>query len=78
MKNTTSSKLIAHHSRREFLRSCLRYPALAVLASTGILLIGRKHLFPEAEPCLVSQVCRNCSLFVDCEKPQAQKTRKAS
>jgi hypothetical protein len=78
VNETTSSKLVAHASRREFLRTCFRYPALAILGGTGVVLIARKPGFSNEVQCTVSQVCQTCRLFGDCDKPQALKTKKAS
>ena len=71
------ANVINPSNRREFLRTCFRVPAVALLAGIGVTLVARKT-FSKGEACVINQFCRNCSLFPDCEKPQAQHTRKAS
>jgi len=64
--------------RRAFLCDCVRYPVLAVLAVLGVVLAWRKGDPSAVEQCLKQRVCRGCSLFTDCDKPQAVETRQHS
>ena len=64
--------------RRAFLRDCVRYPILAGFAVLGGVLALRKGDPAAVEQCLKQRVCRGCSLFDDCDKPQAAETRRQS
>jgi hypothetical protein len=60
-------------SRRNFLRSAVRYPLLAVLAVMGGRVIDRK---PEAATaCVIRPWCGGCDRFEGCLKPQAETAR---
>ncbi|MBI5385414.1 MAG: hypothetical protein HZA90_12115 [Verrucomicrobia bacterium] len=73
-----SSPRTQRESRRAFLRTCARYPALAGLAVVGGWLALRKGDPSDGEPCVKQRLCRGCSLFDNCERPQAMTTRKAT
>jgi hypothetical protein len=72
----TAHASVPSETRRAFLSSCIRYPILAGLAVLGGTLALRQGDPNYAEPCLKQRVCRDCGLFHDCAKPQAQATRK--
>ncbi len=61
-------------SRRDFLSSCLRYPALAGLAWLAYVLV-RRSTHPALPECSRPIVCGSCRQFVRCELPKAAASR---
>ncbi len=63
------------HSRRAFLRDCIRYPILAGLTLVGGLLTLRRGDPTRYWPCLKQRVCQGCGAFTVCRLPQALAAR---
>lgn len=78
-----------HTSRREVLRSGLRYTALGALLAAAVSLWRRDWFGGQADPqggqddwrsknrCNNSFICGNCRLLADCVLPQASSAKAA-
>jgi hypothetical protein len=73
--NPETTNMAVESTRREFFRACFRYPVLAGLGVLGGVLAMRGLQSNGVVPCIKSRVCRDCGLFVNCEKPQASEAR---
>lgn len=60
-------------SRREFVRAAVRYSLLAVLAAAATCL-GRNRGSSQ-QRCIRRSFCRECTVFAECELPQALSAR---
>jgi hypothetical protein len=63
-------------NRREFLRSALRYSALAGIA--GLVASAARRSALNGAACTRARFCEACSQFSGCDKNQAETTRQAA
>jgi len=65
-------------SRREFLRSCVRWPLLAgLLALSGAAARRDRRDAPGRQTCVGAGVCGACAAYPHCGLPQALSRRRA-
>ena len=57
--------------RREFVRSCMRYGVLGVMATGGLLLGKRRGVDRSTQRCVSKGVCCGCRMFEACGLPAA-------
>ena len=66
-----------YKSRREFLKSCLRFGVGGGLVITGLALgLRKKSDESESDLCQISSPCNGCSQYKGCNLPKAAAVKK--